>query len=226
MNKGLKKSLIVGTILLVLIFIGGHFALKFFGEAFGADCEKSNSWSVGEYEIQEYKCIGWAGPYYSHLYLYKNNEELSENGKKLDSCTMRFKIRDSLYLKLDICNNRITQLKPQKKLLDFNEIDSIIMFSIELNTEKVLKADDIKKFVQMWNNAPAFGIRDEEKPFYPNASFIIKVYTTDSLREFETGNWLIKNDGNWVYSFLESGEKTNVKKFEKMWNEIKTTANK
>lgn len=208
-----------------MIFIGGHFALKFFGEAFGADCEKSNSWTVGEYEIQEYKCIGWAGPYYYPLYLYKNDEELSENGKKLDSCTMHFKIRDNLYIKIDICNNRITQLEPQKKLLDFNKIDSIIMFNIDLNEEKVLKTDDIKNFVQKWNNAPVYGIRDYKNPFYPNSSFIFKVYTTDSLIQFETGNWLIKDNENWVYSFLEPGEKTSENKFDRIWNKIKTNAN-
>jgi hypothetical protein len=71
MSKGLKISLIIISILIALIISAEYFALKTVGEAFGADCEKNNTWTVDEYEIIEYKCLGWAGPHYYPIDLKK-----------------------------------------------------------------------------------------------------------------------------------------------------------
>lgn len=123
MNKGLKITLIIVSIFILLIISIGYFALEMFGKAFGSDCKKNNSWSVKEYEVVEYICLGWAGPPYYPLYLNKNGKEIANNGHKQDSCIFTFKTYNDLYLKLNICHNEITKITPPKK-------------EIELQTEK------------------------------------------------------------------------------------------
>ena len=221
MSKKFKITLIIVAVLIA----GGYYMLKIFGEAFGADCEKSQNWTFKNYTIEEYKCLGWAGPPYYPLYLYKNGKEIMGTGHKLDSCTIRFISQKDLYLKFNICNNQVTELSPQKKLLELNQVDSIIMINIEQNKSKRLEKKDMRQFIQKWNKAPVFDFRDNENPFYPNSSYTLKVYVAGNLREFETGNFMIKDEDNWSYNFLEPREETNVKKFDDMWNKLKTTAN-
>ncbi len=223
MNKGLKISLIVISIIIVFALIGGYVALKIFEEAFGTDCEESNRWTVESYEIQEYRCLGWAGPYYYSLYLYEHGKEIAGNGHKLDSCTIRFIPRKDLYLKFNTCSKQVTKLTPDKKLLDLNKIDSIVMVNIELKQTKTLTLENIQKFVRKWNKAPVFDFRDNDNSFYPNSAYNFKVYHNGHERSFETGSFMIKDNDNWSYTFLEKGEETSNQKFDEIWNEIKAT---
>ena len=222
MSKRLKTLIIVTTSTIVLILICGYFALTIIGGAFGSECEKSNSWIVGQYEIQEYKCLGWAGPNYYPLELFKNGEKITRNGLKLDSCRIHFVPRNDLYLKLNICNKQLTELTPDKKRLNFKQIDSIVLVNLELKQSRKLGEGSVKHFIEKWNEASVFDFRDNEKPFYPSSLYYYKVYQNGSERVFETGNFMIKDADNWSYSFLEKGEETSTKKFDEMWNKLKT----
>lgn len=195
--------------------------MEFFGEAFGTDCEKSKSWTVNDYKIQEYKCLGWAGPHYYPLYLYDNEKKISENGYKIDSCLIRFKPQKDLVFVFNICDNQLTELKPEKKTLRISEIDSVVMLKIEIGENKKLTREEIKEFVERWNNAPVFDYRDNKNPFYPNSSYFIKVFCNNDIREFETGNFIIKDSDNWTYNFLESIDETRTIKFDEMWERLK-----
>lgn len=131
MKKGLKITLIVISVLLVLVVVGGYLALGIFAEAFGTDCERSSSWTINEYKIQEYKCIGWAGPHYYPLYLYKDEKKISVGGYKIDPCTIRFIPSNDVYLKFNICDNTLVQLRPKKVPLAVAIIDSVIIHRTE-----------------------------------------------------------------------------------------------
>ena len=103
MKKAIKWALTIISILFVLTFIGGIIAFKIFANAFETDCEKSNSWSVGTYEIHEYKCIGYAGPPFYLFHLYENGREIGTKGYKINDCTVQFPQGDEEPLKINVC---------------------------------------------------------------------------------------------------------------------------
>jgi len=129
MKKRLKIFLIIIFSIISLIIIGGYILLKIFVGAFGTDCEKTNSWIVKQYRIQEIKCLGWAGgPYYQYT-LFTNTKEIVSNGNKIDSCCISFMPTNDLYLRLNVCNYEIIELRPQKEKINFKNVDSIIVIS-------------------------------------------------------------------------------------------------
>jgi hypothetical protein len=134
MKRGLKITLIVVSALLLLLVAGGYMALRIFEGAFGADCKSSSSWTIDEYKIEEYKCLGWAGPYYYPLKLYRGNKKISEGGHKIDSCTIRFIPVNDVYLKFNICDNTVEELRPKKVPLVLDVIDSVIIDRLSNNT--------------------------------------------------------------------------------------------
>lgn len=206
------------SVLLVLVVAGGYIALRIFGEAFGTDCERSSSWTINEYKIQEYKCLGWAGPHYYPLDLYRDDKKISEGGHKIDSCTIRFIPANDVYLKFNICDNTLVELRPKKVPLAVAMIDSVIIHRTENNQFKKLEQDQIEEFVRKWNQAPVFDFRDDEPPFYPKSSYFVFVYTDGNVIKFETGNFMIKDSDNWSYNFLDKDEEVGYAKFDEMWS--------
>lgn len=73
-------------------------------ESFGPRCEFKSTWRIQGYEIVEKQCIGFAGPPYYPLYLYKNKNknQIDYVNYKDDSCTVKFieKNEDTLYFNL------------------------------------------------------------------------------------------------------------------------------
>jgi hypothetical protein len=218
MNRGLKITLIAISVLLVLVVAGGYVTLRIFGEAFGTECERSSSWTINEYRIQEYKCLGWAGPHYYPLDLYRDDKKISEGGHKIDSCTIRFIPANDVYLKLNICDNTMVELRPKKVPLAVVMIDSVIIHRTENDQFKKLEQNQIEEFVRKWNEAPVFDFRDDEKPFYPKSSYFVFVYTDGNVIKFETGNFMIKDSDNWSYNFLDKDEEVGYEKFDEMWS--------
>jgi hypothetical protein len=218
MKRGLKITLIVISVLLVLVVAGGYIALRIFGEAFGTDCELSSSWTISKYKIQEYKCLGWAGPNYYPLDLYRDDKKISEGGYKIDSCTIRFIPANDVYLKFNICYNTLLELRPKKVPLVVSMIDSVIIHRTENDQFKKLEKNQIEEFVRKWNQAPVFDFRDNEQPFYPKSSYFIFVYADGNVIKFETGTFMIKDSDNWSYNFLEKDEEVGYEKFDEMWS--------
>jgi hypothetical protein len=202
MSKGLKKALIIISIFIVIIIGGGYFALKMFGEAFGAECEINNSWTVKEYEIIEYKCLGWAGPHYFPLDLKKNGKDFASSGYKMDSCNIRFEPNNGLYLILNICNGEITELKPQKKEIELQKVDSIIMISgTEPNKTRKLNRKKSEQFAKDWNKSKVSDYREGnlDSIFYPQYQYKIIVFEKENKRQFTAFNFLIADESNWTY---------------------------
>jgi len=221
---GLRKKwkVLLWTIvtLVLLILVGGYFYLKILGEAFGADCEKSESWTIGEYKIQEYKCLGWAGPPYYPLDLFKNNKLIKHGGSRKDSCTIAFSAQNDLYLIFNLCNNQVTELQPNKVLLDLKTLDSILIYSNSERKVKKLDSDKIQKFVTDWNESKIRGYSQEPLDsafyFYPAYQYKLTVFSKSQRREFYGYNYLILDNSNWKYEMDDFGK---LEYFNKYWNE-------
>jgi hypothetical protein len=202
----------------VAILIGGYFALKTFGEAFGSDCDESKSWTVQEYTIQEYSCLGFAGPKYYPLDLYKNGKEIANNGFRKDSCIIKFNPKNDLYLYLNICDNSIKEIRPEKKQLYIESIDSIQIFSKKLNKTKKLTEKQKNRIVNDWNKSEVLDYREKayDSIFYPDFSYKIYVYDKQNRTEYITGNYLMSNKTKWTYIM---STKRNTEYFDEIWNE-------
>ncbi|PQV44731.1 hypothetical protein CLV33_11810 [Jejuia pallidilutea] len=219
MSRGLKIALIIISILIVLILGGGYFALKTIGEAFGADCEISNTWTINEYEIIENKCLGWAGPHYYPLDLKKNGEYIASSGYKLDSCNFRFEPKNGQYLILNICDKEITELKSHKSEIDIEKVDSIIMVSgIDPNKRIKLNQNKTERFVKDWNKSKVSDYRDGilDSIFHPNYQYKLIVFENRKKKEFVTFNFLIADESNWTYYITNDSDKDYMNR---LWNE-------
>ena len=217
MNRGSKITFIIILTILVLILIGGYFALKTFGEAFGEECNKTKNWTIQEYRIQEYSCLGWAGPKYYPLYLFKNGKEFPSAGYRIDSCLISFNVKKDLHLKFDICQKRIERFEANKENIRLGSTDSIRIFSNNLNKSKKLTSEKIKLFEKQWNSSKPSGFREnKDSIFYPEFQYKISVFKNGKEKEFLTFNYLINDRTNWVYT-LE--DEQNSAFFDKLWNE-------
>ena len=216
MNKSSKIALIVTGIILIIIVCAGFYFLRIFSEAFGSKCEKTEKYIVQEYQIQEFKCIGWAGPPWYPTDVYKNGKLIAKNVIKSDSCNVKIKKNDNFYLYLNICNNSIEEVKSNKHLLSSKDIDSIQIYSNKLNQTKRLKLSS--KIITDWNKSQVWDLSDSdfEDIFYPNYDYKILIFQKNSVKEFLTKNNLIADTSKWIYQISNDNNK---EYFENIWNE-------
>lgn len=94
--------------LLVLAVVGWYLLLHVVSEEFGPDCDINRKWEIGEYEIIEKKCIGFAGPHYYPVYLYRDGERIDQLAFIPDStCIIKFKPDTGDTLTFDICTKEM-----------------------------------------------------------------------------------------------------------------------
>ncbi|WGD34022.1 hypothetical protein [Olleya sp. YS] len=223
MNQGCKKTLIILSIVFGIILIGGFFiskkALNLFGEAYGADCEISYTWTINEYEIIENKCLGWAGPHYYPLDLKKNGEFIASSGYKFDSCNIRFEPKNGQYLIINVCDKKITEFKSQKTKIEIQKVDSIIIVSrIDPNKTKKLNRIKTERFIKDWNKSKVSDYRDGilDSIFHPTYQYKLKVFENGNKKEFVTFNFLIADESNWTYFITNDSDKDYMNR---LWNE-------
>lgn len=217
MNKGCKITLIILGIIFVGVLIGGYYFLNILGDAFGAECEKTQKWTVQDYEIQEYRCLGWAGPHYYPMDIYKHGKKIGNNVIKKDSCLIRFRKQKEIYIDLNICKKTINEIQAEKTLLNSNRIDSIKMYSQKTNQTRKLSQNQFNKIVEDWNKSEISDYRDKpfDSIFYPNYSYKLFVYENGNITEFITGSYLMASDNRWTYIM---SSKSNIKYFDEIWN--------
>jgi hypothetical protein len=175
-------------------------ALDSFGEAYGTKCEKTRNWVIGDYLIQEYECIGFVGPHFYPMDLFKDGERIDSYGFKSDTCKVSFDPNKDLHLEFDLCNGKIRKFKPNKKNLDLNIIDSIIVFSNDEGKYKKLTTSKIEKFVKSWNFSEVRDFRNnKDSIFHPKFHYKFSVHSNNKTTEFLTFNHLINDKTNWIY---------------------------
>lgn len=96
-----------------LVFILGLLAFQsctIFKDIIGAlrtECTERRSWVIGSYHIQEYYCIGFSGPPWYPVDLYKDNQKIANKLIKTDSCTVLFKKENEVHLRFNLCDKTV-----------------------------------------------------------------------------------------------------------------------
>jgi len=94
----------------VIVGIGGwNILLHFVSAASREKCDTNKVWEIENYKIIEKQCIGFAGPYFYPVHLYKNNTEIDQIAYKSDSCIVEFSDKDGKTLRFDLCSNRMVR---------------------------------------------------------------------------------------------------------------------
>lgn len=80
-----------------------------------------------------------------------------------DSCTVNFRKQNDLVIRFNLCSETTTELSPEMNKWNLASIDSIQMYSDSLNKTYQLSLQQIKKFVNEWNQRRTNGY--SEQPF-------------------------------------------------------------
>jgi hypothetical protein len=179
-------------------------------------CEQIQEWKIENYKIIKSKCLGPAGPPYYPLGIYKGTKFFGDIGFQKDDCTITFQATSDLYSIFDICKNQLTEIKPDKKLIELSTVDSIQIFSKDLNQNKRLSQDLVDKFIKDWNKSKPSDYRDKpvDSVFYPSYQYRLTVYSKSATTEFLGLNFLVSNKTKWTY-YIDDSE--DVDYFTKLW---------
>jgi len=213
MKKTLKEILIIviiifgiGFLLVKIVSDTGKSALETLGDAYGTECEKSNSWKVGEYLIQEYDCLGWAGPHFRKFDLFENEKLVEDYVSMMDSCRVNFQKRNDLLVQFNLCSETITELRPQIKKLNLSDIDSIQIYSNSSRINYQLSLEQTKKFVNDWNKKHIKGYSEQPfdsafsaNPAYTSYYYHLRIFSNKSLKRYYGRDNIILDSLNWKY---------------------------
>lgn len=103
------KALIwtIGSLVFIMM-LGYYFVSIFLSTAFEPECEVIRKWEIKNYEIVEKRCIGFAGPHYYPVYLYKDNEIIDKLSSIPDStCILKFNSKNGDTLTFNICDKEL-----------------------------------------------------------------------------------------------------------------------
>lgn len=102
--KRKSKSMILILVIILGLIVGAWYYLTRYLEAVGPECEENRKWTFAEYTIIEQRCIGFAGPPYYNVYLYKNGLKVDRLTPITDStCIIKHKPNSEPMLTFDIC---------------------------------------------------------------------------------------------------------------------------
>lgn len=216
MNKTLRSILITVAIIIGIIFAFKAIAIgiseslssasKAIGDAYGTDCEKKRSWTIGIYKIQENECIGFAGPHHRKFDLFEKEEIVEEYVSMTDSCTVNFQKSNDLVLRFDLCSETITELKAQIMTMNLSEVDSIHIQSDSLGKKRILSIDQTKKFIRDWNRKRVIGYSSQpfDSAFSSNLAYTsyfyhLTVFSSNTRTRFYGRDDIILDSLNWEY---------------------------
>jgi hypothetical protein len=211
------------------------FILASCGQVSMTETTSLKEYTIDEYRIVYAKKIGPAGPPFYQYDVYKKGKYLSYTSYFLngDSCQLLFGEQVDHYLIFNLCNKSKTILKPDKKDLDFDEIDSItirpydsiritprdtyaapfydtiITKNFDPTITKTLTPAQIKDFIQRWNKSSVTGYEPRDTI---NFDYLLTVFEKESKRKFKTLNLYIYEDGKWSYKSKDDNY------FDKVWN--------
>jgi hypothetical protein len=103
------KALLWTLFSFVLIFIAAWYLfLHFASQAFKEHCQDDKTWRIEQYVIIKKRCLGFAGPPYYPVFLYKEGVEIDHILYMEDStCIVKFKPNADDTLTFDICDMRM-----------------------------------------------------------------------------------------------------------------------
>lgn len=157
----------------------------------------------------------------AHYFRYDVSIDSKTSGtsaSRIDSCIFTWQANNESFLTLNVCDNTIKEMKPNKVSLDPKLIDSVTIFSRELNQRQLLTKKQIEKLSEDWNNSKARGYSD--KPFdsaflvSPAYQYRLTVFSKGTGRPFYGYNYVILDSSNWNFEMSKPGE---LEYFHKFW---------
>ena len=194
------------------------FALFSCNDGIVGDCEIIQEWKIQNYKIQKKQCPDLVLKHYFTYDLSIDGKEYVASASSVDSCTFTSELDNETFLILNACDKTIKELKPIKIPLDPNSIDSVTIFSRELNQTQSLTSKQIEQLVKDWNNSKARGYSIE--PFdsafygYNPYQYRMTIFSNNTQRPFYGYNYLILDSSNWKYEMSKKGE---LDYFHKYW---------
>jgi hypothetical protein len=178
-------------------------------------CEELNTYEIPPYKLIKKRCIGPVGPPYFPVALYKGSKFLGEH-VFTDSCLDAYQVSNGLYLKIDLCQETFTEIRPDKKKIDGAGVDSMHMFSTEKQQTKSFLAKQAATFIEDWNKSEPVDYREDpvDSIFFPNYDYKLTLFTKSGKREFLTGNNQVSERTHWVYYITEE---ESVEYFKNLW---------
>ena len=173
-------------------------------------CETVQEWKVKNYKIAKSKCPDLVLAFHYEYDVYIDDKRKGSGASQVDSCTFTWQADNESFMTLNTCNNTIQELKPNKFPLDLKTIDSVTIYSKELNKTQLMTSTQIGKFVNDWNNSKARGYSD--KPFdssfsiFPAYQYKLTVFSKEIKRPFYGYNYLILDSSNWKFEMSKIGE--------------------
>lgn len=182
------------------------------------ECEQVQEWKVQNYRIVKSKCPDLVLANYFTYSVYVGDKEKGSAASQVDSCRFTWQADHESFITLNVCANTIQQLTPNKITLDLKAIDSVTIYSKELNRTQELSRSEIEKIVHDWNNSRTRGYSDN--PFdsafsvFPAYQYKLTVFSKGDERNFYGYNYLILDSSNWEYEMSKSG---NLDYFHNFW---------
>ncbi len=172
-------------------------------------CEPVREWKVKDYRIVKSKCPDMVLAFYYSFDIYQGEERIG-NVSQLDTCFFTWQADKERFLTLNVCENSVTELTPNKVLLNSITIDSVTIFSNELKKTQLLTKRKIETFTKDWNSSLTRGYSNEpfDSAFYrfPAYQYKLIVYSGGTERPFYGYNYLILDSSNWKYEMSEMGD--------------------
>jgi hypothetical protein len=173
-------------------------------------CEDIQEWKIDKYRIVKSNCLGVAGPRYYPITVYIGDSSKGGGASQVDSCIFTWQSDNESFLTLDVCNNTILKLKPNKVPLDTKFIDSVQLFSNASGKTQLLTTTQIERLAKDWNESKTRGYSDT--PFdsafsiFPSYQYKLTVFSKVGKRPFYGYNYLILDSSNWKFEMSKTGE--------------------
>lgn len=182
-------------------------------------CEPVQEWKVDEYKIVKSKCPDLVLAFYYAYDVYKDGQRKGNAGP-IDSCLYGWQATNKKYIKFNVCDSKITEITPTKRPLNLTIIDSITIFSNELNESKKLSKKQMKTFVRDWNESKVRDYKtislDSVFSTFPAYQYKFTVFESGSKQTFFGYNYLILDSSKWQY-IMNKRQKLDY--FHSYWNE-------
>lgn len=173
-------------------------------------CEEIQEWEIRNYRIVKAKCPDLVLAFHHRYTVYIGNKSMGSGASQVDSCIFTWQAGNESFLTFNICENRIQELKPRKISLDTKSIDSVTIFSNELNKTQLLTPAQTAKFVKDWNNSKTRGYSGEPSDsafsVFPALQYKLTVFSKEDKRHFYGYNYLILDSSNWKYEMSKAGD--------------------
>jgi hypothetical protein len=129
--------------LAIVAIIGWKILLHPFLESVETTCHPVETWTIDNYKIVEEQCIGFAGPPWHSLYLYKDDIEIDYVNSKSDSCIVKFRNQDGDTLRFDLCMKKMMRKNMRKPITSIEEARSIVLENFKEPIETLYISDSL-----------------------------------------------------------------------------------